>query len=308
MDIIAEISEQQIKSAYAKGRRLTRDEVLIIKRKLGLRGDHPFPACPARNRARAKKLLESGDDTHMKNGHRCEICGCGNVAGHGTDHYGWGWCFRHEKGKRKGMKKEFAERHLIAIQQRNPAIMANGEKYMETIGEEATVIASDFRIAPAASKVYGILDSFYSLLSKWESDKSARDESVEAVVALRHELQRVEKLDEDLAARIMDTLEAVENKLKFPLTERGGREMSTEVRFKLVATTLKDVMSAMKIMQDISNVNSISVDRFKVWLHKLHRTMIGEFGEQTYVTPDGKTTRIMDGIASSFASTGEPSK
>jgi hypothetical protein len=67
-------------------------------------------------------------------------------------------------------------------------------------------------------------------------------------------------------------------------------------------------MGAMKLMHDITNVNAITVERFKVWLHRLHKNSISEFGQQTYVDETGNTKRIMDGLVTVFASTGEPSK
>lgn len=144
-------------------RAYTKKDYLIIKRKLGIPPHAPLPKCPAKNKSIIKGLEEMNDFSHSdfyppdeygqrlrKSGkdfhYPCEICGCHKTAGFKTRHLGWGWCNWHERGKRKGIAKRFAENHLQAFQQHNPGYYRTAEDVRNEIiqrGERANCFTGE---------------------------------------------------------------------------------------------------------------------------------------------------------------------
>lgn len=128
--------EYQGKKPWVHKSRLTHKDKMVIRKQLGIPSWASFPKCPAKSRKFIKSCEAVGDYTHSERSHFCPLCACKRTAGWGTNHFGWGWCNDHEKGRRTGAAKEFAMKHLEAIQQRNPSLYHNADKYFEAVESE----------------------------------------------------------------------------------------------------------------------------------------------------------------------------
>ena len=103
--------------------KVTPEDRKVIRLHLGLQRKFAAIMFQAKSLSFVKDREAQGDYSHSPDRHQCEECSCGNKAGEGTGHLGWGWCQQHESSRRrKGVKDEFAERHKLAIQQRNPRL------------------------------------------------------------------------------------------------------------------------------------------------------------------------------------------
>jgi hypothetical protein len=122
--------------SYIKGAKnaYTVREVNVIRRKLGIPLNAPLPKCPAKSSSFVRRREKLGDFSHSGRTHFCAECACGKTAGAGTDHYGYGWCHTHERSKRrKRHAKEFALKHMEAIQQRHPSLYHKMDKFFEMV-------------------------------------------------------------------------------------------------------------------------------------------------------------------------------
>jgi hypothetical protein len=123
---------------------MTRDEkeqlALMLNRPLEAR----FARCPAKSRQKVLALKRKTGVDHSPESHYCHECACGYIAGHGTDHLGYGWCFNHEKGADPEQCREVAERHKLALQQHHPFVYRSPDKFLKEVQEQA--VASSKRL------------------------------------------------------------------------------------------------------------------------------------------------------------------
>lgn len=295
------------KESIAKGklpkRKLKPSELIMIKRSLNLRATDPFPKCPARCKAYVRNYECIGDYSHTEPGHRCELCQCQQVAGYGTDHLGYGLCYSHERSAGyRGTKDMIANNHKIALQQNNPRMNLPAEKhidYLDLEGKNAARIANQMNMLPEAEMVKSQVQSFYRLMSEWEGNEGFRNEAYQVL----HDISARPEINDDDRKVLAD----IRDKMVFPLTERGGKEMSGEVRYKLLTSTLKDLTDAMRTLQDILDHDSITSEAFKVWMGRVVEQLKKEFEEQHYMNKEHQTQfRIIEGIAECFRRAGDP--
>ena len=142
------MAEHWLQPGSLEDRQRKRDE-RTIKRKLGLSLDNPYPRCPARSKKRALELKKQGDFRHTSPKHFCHECGCRNAAGRGTDHLGYGLCFRHERILvRKKSPKWVAwmnDKHHRALVERHPGVYRDAGRFAKLVereGEEGRELVS----------------------------------------------------------------------------------------------------------------------------------------------------------------------
>ena len=150
------MAEHWLEPGSLEDRQRKRDE-RTIKRKLGLSLDNPYPRCPARSKKRALALKKTGDLRHKDPKHFCTDCGCRNAAGRGTDHLGYGLCFRHEKILVRKKSPEWVawmnEKHHHAIVTRHPGIYRDSGRFAKLVeregeeGRELVSLIDELRIA-----------------------------------------------------------------------------------------------------------------------------------------------------------------
>ena len=67
------------------------------KKALGLQRWQKLPRCGHKIKSKVKRFEDAGDFSHSAKDHYCPECTCQMTAGSGTDHFGVGWCYRHER-------------------------------------------------------------------------------------------------------------------------------------------------------------------------------------------------------------------
>ena len=300
---VEQYNQKRISEGKLPRRKLSKSDVDMIKRSLNLRITDPLPKCFARNKKYVRNYEMIGDHSHSLDGHRCHLCQCQITAGYGTDHYGYGLCYHHERGVWGHMqRKKLAEDHKVALQQNNPTMHLTAEKhvdYLDLEGKKAERLANQMNMLPEAETVKLQVQSFYKLMSEWEANDGFRKEAMDKIstIAAKSEITQADR----------ETLEEIRNKMVFPLTERGGKEMSGEVRFKLLTSTLKDLVESMKTLQEILDHDSITFEAFKVWMSRIVEQMKKEFEEQTYKSKEYNVDyRIIEGVAECFRRAGDP--
>jgi len=85
-------TDKSTKAAKERRARQTR-----ARRSLGLDNKRPLPRCDHKVTKRVKEFEAKGDFSHSDKKHICDECACKRTAGHGTDHYGSGWCNTHDR-------------------------------------------------------------------------------------------------------------------------------------------------------------------------------------------------------------------
>ena len=116
-------------------RQYRRDE-RQVKLLLGLGPNDPLPKCRARSKKKVKEFLAAGDATHAEKGHRCSECGCQRTAGYGTDHWGWGYCYDHERIFGPKAAERMAKRHFLSLTE-HPSIYRTVDRFTETVKKDA---------------------------------------------------------------------------------------------------------------------------------------------------------------------------
>lgn len=150
-------------------------EQLKIKRTLGLKRYDKFPKCPCRSNKRMEKAKLAGEmcEDCMKPGKSpCEKCRCTRIAGSGTEHYGVGFCYDHEGGRRRKVADHFAKNHAIAMQQGYPLKPVRYKSANEILVD----IQEDEVEARAKMSTMAELDMLRSKMQELESKLYEREE------------------------------------------------------------------------------------------------------------------------------------
>jgi len=317
-----DMTDAQRRMRGPKNDKATDDDTLLIKHKLGLSKWHPIPKCPAKVRSVIKTLEADGDFSHSdryppdETGKRarkaakdyhfaCPVCGCNSIAGGGTKHKGWGWCHRHEKGHRQADAEAFAEAHLVSLQQHNPRhYLEYADIFDDIIKKGKAAELSSFDLTAEVSDVRSFVQSFYASLSDWEKTKHDAKPIVEAIEALREQVEAGGLLSES----VLLELENIKTRVECPLTERLGNQiipMTDKSKLTLSTGTLRQLAQASKDLFALKMVRAYSAENLSIWMMRLAHDMEKTFSEHTIETDNG-TFKILELVCKCFADVGNP--
>ena len=245
----------------------------LIKRKLGLSLDNPLPKCPAQSRARVKELEEYGDYTHSDKKHFCHICGCRNTAGFGTDHLGYGFCFRHERKLLKRKSPQWIDwmnlKHRDAIVSRHPGAYRHIGRFSEMIRREGE----------EAEQTISLIDEL----------RIARGMVQETILA-------------NQGQRLNDRGQVE------PLTERVNGKllpMSDATRIQLMTRLFTSIRTLSATQFALTKDDVITLDQFKVWFARFWTSLKGAL--QQYQTGHITDVRELEHtIATALKQLGDP--
>lgn len=295
---------------------LTIPERNMIKRKLNIPVRAPFPKCPSKNNSALRRLEAAGDTIHRDRKHApCEKCTCQNVAGLGTSHYGYGWCYLHEIGQSNMQCAQMAEADLRAHQQRHPRAFRDVQQYLAKTEIDGEKCKNAFDLTKEMQTARELVRSLYERMSAYERDKDATLAIiVTEMQALRASLDANQWLDQNDKDAMSQKLDGLFDKLVCPLTEKGAGgpvEMSDATRIKLQMESSEQLSRISERVQKLLSMNMISRESFKVWLGDFYGRIKKEFGIITYdkgQNSDGvKVVRmILEGIGECMRATGEP--
>lgn len=264
-----------------------------LKYKLGLPAFAHLPRCPAKSRHRAKDAnhaqdrdwiekkkagtLPEGFVDHTAREHFCPECACKNVAGRNTAHYGYGWCEVHERASRlKAVAPLVAERHLEAIQQRNPFIYKDAERWLEDVSQRGDAseryISLSGEVDLARAQVQELLD----LLRKNRTGSS--DTFIGAIQKLCKELlDHVDAggRDQQFVDQVISKLNRLMEQHEVPLTDtQGGRlvPVSDMRRMEMVRKMIESISKIVRTHTQIQSERFCSQDDVNAYFAALART------------------------------------
>jgi hypothetical protein len=209
--------EKREREPWVHKEKLTYRDKSVIRKKLGIPSWACFPKCPAKSRRFVLLCEAAGDYTHSDRHHYCIKCACKRTAGFGTDHFGWGWCFVHEKGRRKAASKEFAMNHLEAIQQRHPSLYHNADKYFDAVESEG------LKSAQAKS-----VEAEIKLLRATTLEMIERIKNGECVGGHDKDGGAIKLSDKDRVAMIKNLTEAIGKLVKIDFDINSGNVISVD--------------------------------------------------------------------------------
>lgn len=227
-----------------KGRDVTvepkppKEEIKKIRAALRLRADDPFPRCMGKHVHRGK---EAG---HDEPGHLCDHCRCKHIAGHGTKHYGYGYCMCHENANQyKDHAVDMAHAQKVATQQGQPE---NVYKYLTSIeGVEGIQEAAD--AAQGRHKLKGEI-----VLLK---------EMLQALMSQVAERVRAAKEKPPEEPGVVDKLLWIE-----------ARSISTK-EINAVATLTRTIATLAKTELEITDSDYIHIDQMITWFTAVFRVI-----------------------------------
>lgn len=249
-----------------KCREARADEVLI-RRQLGLGKSGALPRCPARSRKRVLEFLSEGDATHDAPGHLCHLCGCLMVAGHGTDHYGYGYCHLHERISMKVRGAKCTEQanltHRRALIERHPGVYRDQGRFADMIRREA--------------------EEAQELLSLREEIQIMRGEVQKVIL-------RSQGMEKDDEGREVFLTEYIDGELK---------RMSDRTMLSIMPRLITAVGKVAKTEFEMQLDKMISDPQFKLWFSKLW-TLVTELSRKVdsreIIRGEDLLTYLMNGI------------
>ena len=184
-------------------------EIAKIKASLGVKKEDCLPRCPAGSIAKRKKLQAAGEacDDCGKRGHTpCHKCRCPSTCGSGTEHYGVGFCFSHEKGRNRAIAEKYARTHKTALQQGfplKPVRYVSDNDYLVQIQEEAVDAREKMETVRELDLVRAKLQEFedkiyaddFKVLFKGELVPAGDDVKIDAVTKLTRAIGSLAKIN-----------------------------------------------------------------------------------------------------------------
>lgn len=125
----------------------------FITDRIGVGRDSKYPRCPHKSKRKVKMLREYEeelgervrcDDCEL--GGICNACGCTRIAGHGTNHYGLGFCNTHEEGLMPETADKKVDDHAKALATRNPALYDYPEHFIPTLTRIASKAEEEIEV------------------------------------------------------------------------------------------------------------------------------------------------------------------
>lgn len=213
-----------------------KEEIKKIREALRLRANDPLPRCMGKHVHRGK---ESG---HDEPGHLCDYCRCKHVAGHGTKHYGYGYCMCHENANQyKDKALDMAHAQKVATQQGQPE---NVYKYITTLDH-----IDGIREAADAAK--------------------GRHQLKEEIVVLRSLLQHVLQMQSDrINVSQHEPPKDLDGHEKLMWLEH--RHVSSK-EINSIATLTRTIGTLAKTELEVTDSDYVHVDEVKTWLFRILR-------------------------------------
>lgn len=301
-------------------RPMSRDEMRQLKYKLNL-GSAPFPKCQHKSTKALRALKAKGDLSHHDKKHAaCKICGCKLVAGTGTGrhvdkgfpraHYGWGWCYMHEKKKGPEKSTRMAEQHLIGLQQRHPKEYYMYEELRVDLVKKGDDAENHYDLPSALKKVHAINGAFLDMFQVHQENLRDSASVVKALRALTEAIKDEGSIPEQQWLEIVEHVGYIRTKLTCPLTEVAGGvlvEMSDKTRLTLAGNQMLKLASADKIVWDMLKEQWYTTEAYNIWFKRLVQRFDEEFGESTYLAEDGDR-KIVEGLMECIKEAREPQK
>ncbi len=141
------------------------------KRSLGLHTNQPLPRCHHKIYRKVRSFEAKGDFSHSDKKHACDECTCKFVAGHGTIHYGTGWCYNHDACHPPAVRKKRASDMTDLIRAGVPDRLW---KY-ESSDEFMTQLRKD---ADTSSEMIGLRENQIAIISMTQMIIGALDDKV----------------------------------------------------------------------------------------------------------------------------------
>ena len=285
-----------------------------IKRKLNIPDEAPFKKCPGKVESKLRKLAELGHPEHKDPKHApCEDCGCDKVAGYGTNHYGYGLCYMHERSRRyRGVRDKIRDADLIAQQQRHPRHFADVNEYLESLEADAKKAAKAFDLTGELKKARNLISDVFQNFNDYEKGGKAAAKEFSAQLDEIKELLKSERedLSEEDRTKIVSNLGFIASRLVCPYTEKGQggpQEISFASRIKLQMEGADKLARIADTVQKLKMINVITHESFMAWLGVLYQNLKTEFGDTTYTRSDG-TFQIIEGVGECMKITGNPKR
>jgi hypothetical protein len=304
-----ERNEAAAKSGHLPIKPLSVKERNMIKRKLNIQPlTAPFKPCPAKVEKRLRELEVAGHPEHKLEQHSaCSECGCPNVAGLGTDHYGYGLCYVHEHATRyANHAKSIAEGDLIAQQQRHPRHFRTAADYLAGLEEEAKKAHEQYDLTAEMEQARALVNQVYTHMTEFEKNGPATANTIILeLTKLRDEIANKPDIKSD---HVTGLLEDIQKKLTCPFTERGSSgpvEISYASRVRLQIDVSEKLTKLADMVQKLKMINVITNESFLAWLGVFYENLKTEFKTITYTRDDG-TFPILEGIGQCMKTTGNP--
>ena len=289
---------------------LNKDELHMLKRKLNMQQSAPFSKCPAKSKAALARLDAAGETHHRDKKHApCEKCTCPYTAGHGTNHYGWGYCHHHERSRGKKESEQMARLDLEAHTTRHPRYFRNAQQFLERIDKDGQAAKEAFGLTNELGKARTIANDLHNNLASYMSRK--RDTVTNSEVILKTiaaEVATNSSFTEHEKLVLGEQLIKIEERLRCPFTEKGQGgpvEASDTTVAKLMLDSFEQLSRISERAQKLASVDMITKEAFVEWLAEFLSRLKKEFGAQTYARNDGDWG-IIEGIGLCAKDTGEP--
>lgn len=258
---------------------LTKREKAQIKAKLCIPWGSPFPRCPHKNRRVTHYWQKRGDYRHEKSNkamlkfhvtddyshdhpghicddcratekrpHHCDKCVCSNVGGQGTDHFGYGWCFAHERTHSKEACARFALFHLKAIQTRNPSAYIRAARYLEKTQERGEEAAERLHLLGEMDQARGMMGV---LIDKLDGRLNSPDDPEQSEEQRNDPSNLTGKHDKDGTPLPMTDLETM----------------------KMINDLMKTQAMLMKTQRSMDDDKYIHADELNAWMGRFARAL-----------------------------------
>ena len=223
-----------------------------------------FPRCPAKSRSKIKMLAKSGEPDHADPKHFCEDCCCKYIAGQGTDHYGIGFCYHHEKGTRGQWCGEVAKRHHEVVRTgRNPAQYFDPKGYIEQMSEEVEKEKSNAELRTEIDLIRGHMQELLELAS---ADGKKRDRCADAMDALAKALSDNTSVTDNHIIQLEDAVNRLESEVHAPLRGNDGRPISFEKKCDLIVKMTNAITRSAGTKVKIDQFDMVHWGDFKAYV------------------------------------------
>jgi hypothetical protein len=292
---------------------LTHDELNMIKRKLNIPQVAPFNKCPSKSEQKLRILSKAGEKWHRDPKHApCSSCTCNRVAGMGTPHYGYGYCYHHEIGKSFKRVEQMAKADLRAHQQRHPRVFRNAQEYLVKTEAEGKDLKDLYDFTAEMGKARDLVHDINDRMTAYEKDREGSLRSLAKDVSELKDMISLSPTGLSAEEKLLleDTLIGIWKKLTCPLTEKGSGgpvEMCDKTRYELQLESADTLTRISERVQKLQAIDMITKESLKVWLTNFLQHLKREFGTLNYTREDG-TKPIIEGIGECMRITGEPKR
>ena len=250
-------------------RNMSQGTIRQLKRKLGLHPCQPFYKCSGKSKGKARKLDGVlGKKIHAVKGHVCPECQCQQTAGCQTEHYGYGLCWMHERKIKQSKRMEEAEKHLHAIQARNPALYRHADAFEIEVKEKGKVAQIQTDFTKEIEMARDLVNEVIQKMQSREISKACTD----VVPILNQCMDEICDATPERQDRLIEQLQEIKVMMTTPLTELAqGRHvpMSDKSFYELINKLIYNV-GRMGVDQWTVNKHEVATrEQLHIWYAKL---------------------------------------